>query len=183
MSDGWFQTTSATSGTSARAGLHSLIEGSPQQAFLCAYEPRSREVFLACTSRNPEYDLEVSTKLILSRLPTSRPDPTSSFHIVFAFRGPLSYMSLSCEIHQRCWVVNSIQDGVETALAEVADPDIKPNVFYNILIQVRSGSLSIDINTVPVFTSLRVSDSEGLSGILGLMAKVGKAVFHIHCND
>ena len=49
LSEGWFQTTPMGTGSSSRAGLHSLVESSMGQLYMCLYEPRTQEVSRACS--------------------------------------------------------------------------------------------------------------------------------------
>jgi hypothetical protein len=172
--EGWFQTTAENSGTSARCGLHSLIESSSSELFMCVYEPRTKEAYSACTASIPEFDLEVSAKLIQSRLPGAKIDPRCCFQIIFGFKSPYDYFTLTFNVSYHKWSVTRVSKEGETVLSSASDAEIKPNIFYNILAQIRGVSLSIDVNGVPVFTSLRITDGDNLSGLVGLVAKVKK---------
>jgi hypothetical protein len=139
---------------------------------MCVYEPRTKEGYNACTAAIPEFDLEVSAKLVQSRLPGARTDPRCCFQIVFGFKSPYDYFTLTFNVSYHKWSVTRVTKEGEAVLASVPDAELKPNLFYNVLAQIRGSSLSIDVNGVPVFTSLRIMDGDNLSGLVGLVAKV-----------
>lgn len=149
-----------------------MIESSSGRYFMCAYEPRTKEAFSSCTSASPEYDLEVSAKIILSRLPNSKADQNSSFQILVGVKSPLEYLAVKCDLSTQSWVLVKIRNGEEYVEEQFSDGEIKANTFYTLLIQIRGTSISVDIDGVPVFTSIRLTSGESLSGLLGLMAKV-----------
>ena len=139
---------------------------------MCIYEPRTKEAYAACTSPHPEYDLEVSSKVISSRLPNSKSDQYANFQIIVALKSPLDYLAIKCDLPSLSWVLVSLKNGEESLEAVFPDGEIKANVFYSLLIQIRGCSISVDIDGVPVFTAVRLSTGESLSGLVGLVAKV-----------
>lgn len=149
-----------------------MIESAAKNIFVCIYEPRTKEVFSACTSQNPEYDLEVSAKIIYARLPTSKSNQHANFQIVVGMKNPLEYVAIRCDLSTQHWVLLCVKNGEESVEAEMSDSEIRPNIFFNLLIQVRGCSVSLDINGLPIFTAVRVVHGEPLSGLVGLIAKV-----------
>ena len=181
LSDGWFQATPLHTGQSLLRGLHSVIDGSSSgssssssssgQPFLCIYEPRSTEVLTACAG-TAEYDLEVSAKMMCSL--TSSVQPTHShFQIVFAFKSAGDFAVLTCDLTSKSWVLSMCKAGEESVLEQVLCPDTKMNQFYQILIQVRGNMISIDVDSAPIFTMVRVADVDFLTGLVGVLAKGG----------
>ena len=67
------------------------------------------------------------------------------------------------------WTLGRFESGTETFLQVVQDSTLRPNVFYNLLLQVRGAEVSLDANGVALFTSVRVPDSA--SGAIGVMAR------------
>ena len=126
---------------------------------------------------SPEYDLEVCAKLQSKSSAATTPTKImqysyNSFIIVFAFKSATDYCSLKCDGAARMWSILRSVGGEDFILAESQDNSIKLNVFYNLLIQIRGNSVSIDVDGSPLFTHVRSSDTDTLSGLLGLNAKV-----------
>lgn len=173
LSEGWYQATPLQSGSTQLRGLHSVIDGSSApsgQPFLCIYEPRSIEVMTACAGTS-EYDLEVSAKMMRGTDETVQVN-RSLFQIVFAFKSARDFAVLTCDLTSKSWVLSKIQkNGEESILGQIAGPDIKINQFYEILIQVRGNVVSIDVDSAPIFTMVRVGDVESLTGLPGVLAK------------
>jgi len=64
--------------------------------------------------------------------------------------------------------------GGDQVAAQALDHNIRANQFYHVLIQLRGTYVSIDINSCPVFTSVRCPDGmDDLSGLPGLTARGG----------
>ena len=70
---------------------------------------------------------------------------------------------------ERVWTLGRFESGNETVLQVVQDSTLRPNVFYQLLLQVRGAEVSLDANGVALFTSVRVLDSA--SGAIGIMAR------------
>jgi hypothetical protein len=143
---------------------------------MCLYEPRSSEGMNACTSCTPEYDLDVSAK-IQSRAVSSglRVSITSgSFEVVIAFKSANDYFAIKCDALSKSWMIIRCFGEHETVVAQSFDESIKLNVFFKLFIQVRGNSVSLDVNGNPVFTRIKMHDSDSLSGLMGVIAKVLK---------
>ena len=202
LGEGWFQATPVreTGANSSKCGLHSVIDGSAGLPFLCIYEPRSAEAIASCI-HSSEYDLEVSSKIIVVR-PTSRPTSSSSrrpslllsetssssssfssslsaassnFQIIFAFQSFFDFLVITCDMPTQSWILSRVHNGEETVLEQVCTNDIKPNLFYNALVQVRGNCVSLDINNAPVITGFRVAAGVEcqLGGFLGVLSRGG----------
>lgn len=173
LGDGWYQTTPTGTGSTNRYGLHSVIDSSMGQLFICVYEPRTSGGVQSCTSEQPEYDLSLSVKSI-SKLDKTAVSGTvcgrQQFDVLFGFKSATDFFSLTGDLTRGQWILSRTRGSSITPL-NVVDMDIKANMFYDILLQVRGGCISVDIDKVPVFTSVRFADS--VSGILGVLAKVG----------
>lgn len=176
LGDGWYQTTPTGTGSTNRYGLHSVIDSSMGQLFICVYEPRTQEGVQSCTSENPEYDLGLSVKSIKKQERTVA--GRQQFDILFGFKSVTDFFSLTGDLINHQWIL-SRTNGPEITPLNIVDMDIKANLFYDILLQVRGGSISVDIDNVPIFTSVRFADTIGgsLGGILGVLAKVRYSCF------
>eukprot|EP00603_Paraphysomonas_imperforata_P004636 CAMPEP_0114415378 /NCGR_PEP_ID=MMETSP0103-20121206/1880_1 /TAXON_ID=37642 ORGANISM="Paraphysomonas imperforata, Strain PA2" /NCGR_SAMPLE_ID=MMETSP0103 /ASSEMBLY_ACC=CAM_ASM_000201 /LENGTH=692 /DNA_ID=CAMNT_0001583563 /DNA_START=9 /DNA_END=2091 /DNA_ORIENTATION=- len=173
LGDGWYQTTPTGTGSTNRYGLHSVIDSSMGQIFICVYEPRTREGVQAVTADQPEYDLGLSVKSLKKQEKLSSSSAQGQhFDILFGFKSVTDFFSLTGDVSNQQWVL-SRTNGQEISPLGVADMDIKANLFYDVLLQVRGGSISVDIDKVPIFTAVRFADTTGgsLGGILGLLAK------------
>lgn len=163
LSDGWFQTTPMGTGSSSRAGLHSVIESSMGQLYMCLYEPRTREATQACSHDPPEYDLEVSAKCMKCK--------DVGFELIFAYKSPTDFAAVICDISTQQWRLVRTCGSQEMILAAIDATDLKLHTFYSLLLQIRGSSISLDINATPVFTSLRVQEGS-LTGLIGIKVKV-----------
>ena len=173
MSDGWFQTTPSGTGSTARAGLHSVIEGCTNQLFMTVYEPRTLEAMTACTSTKPVYNLAVSAKMIqIQRTHIKNHQINNNFQIIIAFKSISDYAIITCDLASENWVLLHCKDGNNIVISEASDSNLKPNIFYDLFIQVRDNTLSVDINGSPVFTAIRFTDGMSMNGLLGLQAMV-----------
>ena len=169
LGDGWYQTTPVGTGSSNRCGLHSVVDSSMGQLFVCVYEPRTQEGVKACHSENPEFDLSVFVKALKKDSEINH----MKFDILLGFKSVTDFFGLTGDVTDKRWTLSKTEGRNVTVLSEI-EMDIKSNVFYDILIQVRGGSISVDIDSVPIFTSVRFADTTGgsLNGNLGVMAKV-----------
>lgn len=138
---------------------------------MCIYEPRSTEALTSCISNNPLYDLEISAKCI-GKTTLSKHNSSLSFHVVFAFKSTTDFYYVSCDIIKCKWTLSRIFGEDEFILAESVDLNLKINIFYTLLLQIRGNTISIDVNNQPLFTSRRLSsEDEKLIGIVGLLSK------------
>jgi hypothetical protein len=64
MGDGWYQCTPVGSGSTTRCGLHSVIDSAFGQFYMCLYQPQTKEAVNSCMSNNPEYNLQLSSKIL-----------------------------------------------------------------------------------------------------------------------
>ena len=171
LGEGWFQVSSPGSGSSVRKGLHSLVDGKHGHAYMCMYEPRSEEGFNACTSANPEFDLEVSAKCVVGKTQ----QVTSKFigyQIIFGFKSVSDYFSVYCMFPSQKWILAKIDGPNETIIDEVMDNSLKINIFSTLLLQIRGEYISVDINDQPVFTSVRIeSEKVSLRGLVGVLSR------------
>lgn len=173
LGDGWHQATPVGTGSTTRCGLHSVVQSSFGQSYICLYEPRTKEGMAACCSHTPEYDLEVHSKM-QTRPSTGgmRINSPGSFEIAFAFKTATDYYSVRCDGLSKSWMILRCFGDSETCIAQSYSDVIKPNIFLSMLLQVRGNSVSLDVNGLPVFTRVRVHDSDSLSGLMGFIAKV-----------
>ncbi len=171
LGEGWYQVTSPGSGSSVRKGLHSLVDGKHGHAYMCMYEPRSEEGFNACTSSNPEFDLEVSAKCVVAKTQQI----TSKFvgyQIIFGFKSVSDYFSVYCVFPSQKWILAKIDGSNETIIDEIVDNSLKINIFSTLLLQIRGEYISVDINDQPVFTSVRIeSEKVSLRGLVGVLSR------------
>jgi len=136
---------------------------------MALYEAKTRECFNACMSPCPSFNLEVHAKIIQNQRNVLK---SNNFQIIFGFKSITEYFTLTCEFLQKRWIISRLRDGEEIVIAETVDVNIKANLFYDILVQMRDNSLSIDINGLAVFTTVRFSDGLTLTGLVGVQAKV-----------
>jgi hypothetical protein len=168
LSDGWYQITPIGSGASTRCGMHSVIESSLGQLYMGIYEPRSKEVIDSCTRDPCEYDIEVSAKA----LKPSTSVLNYKFEIVFAFKSPTDYLSIVGDVSNGLWMISRYNGSEHTTICTSEVHDLKPNIFYFLLIQVRGNNVSVDVDNIPIFTASRLPDSINMSGLMGLLAHV-----------
>lgn len=169
LGDGWFQITPMGTGSSTRCGMHSLVESSLSQLYMCLYEPRSKEVHDSCTGEPTEYDIEASLKSMRYSTGTE----SYQFELIFAFKSPTDYFSLICDVSNGTWsLTRCLGSEKTTVLSCGASEEIKPNLFYSILLQVRGNTVSVDVDNVPIFTTARPPDAVNMSGLMGLLAQV-----------
>jgi hypothetical protein len=175
LGDGWFQTTPIGTGQCNRCGLHSIIESSLGQLFVTVYEPRSSIGVASCLSECPNYDLEISLKTIKAKNSPS----LQCFEVLIGFQSATEYVTLGLNSELGQWTLSHVTGNETHVIGVVAASDIRPNIFYSLLIQVRDTLISIDVEGVPIFTSLRIPSpvsmaGTSLSGLMGLLAKGSK---------
>lgn len=169
LADGWFQITNEKSGSSIRKGLHSLIQSSGPKIFICLYEPQSAEVLDACTrNKSPSYNLEVSAKVIEIQSHMKRRH--GNFQIIFAFKSIYDYALLTCDLESNQWLLSKCINGKDIIIKKAIPQLLKPNVFYNLLIQIRDNAVTIDCNSTPIFSRVVFPDTS-LYGLVGVQAK------------
>jgi len=196
LGEGWYQITKDGSGNSGRVGLHSVIEAEANQFFMCLYEPKSSEAYSACTNISPEYDLEISIKSMVKSVLNNNSNNNkignilqniiksnnsnnlnihNIFHLVLSFKTSSNYIAIICDINSLKWSLIHKKDNIEILLAETADPGLRSNTFYTLLVQIRGRSISVDLNNKPLFTNIRIKDvNDNLSGLLGIATPSSK---------
>ena len=172
LGDGWWQVTPTGSGLTTRFGLHSVIESAYAQSFMCLYEPRSQEASLACLSATPEYNLEIHAKIQAKVHNGIISKAHQNFQIVFAFKNPFDYCSVRCDAHAQVWQLIHTIGTEDVLIADVEDGGIRLHTFYNLLLQIRCNSVSLDVNTLPLFTNIRIPNLDNVGGLMGLVSKV-----------
>lgn len=174
LGDGWFQATSISSGTSTRCGLHSIIQNSSGQLLVCLYEPRTQEATIACTHINPMYDLEVSLKIMKNSVHSNSIPLNWNFQLIFAFKSINDYSLVTCNLLRSTWILSKIKDGNEIFISESSSLPVKANIFYSVLLQIRGNKVSVDVNGIPIFTSIASSNSIAFNGLVGLQCMGSK---------
>lgn len=189
LGEGWFQVTREGSGKSSRVGLHSVIEAEVNQLYMCIFEPKSTEAFTACTSKSPEYDLEISIKSmvksvsvnnkignILQNINKNNSNNSNIFHVILSYKSSSDWIAIICDINSLKWTLIQKKDiNTEILLAETADPSLRSNIFYTLLVQIRGRSISVDLNNKPLFTTIRIKDlNDNLSGLAGIATPASK---------
>lgn len=150
--------------------IFSLLESEPGETFLCLYEPRTIQAVSVFNRESPEYDLELSVKLFS--------DPLGSYsqkaHIVFSLESPENFMTLTADVGRKTWSLHWIRGSDISVIAELEDASIRPGVFYAVLIQLRSGTVSVDIDGSPFFTSVKLPDRVSGNSLVGVLSKNSK---------
>lgn len=167
LGEGWFQATMPNTGSTSRCGLHSIIESTTNQCFICAYIPRSKASYQAVVGPNAEFDLELAIKLY-----SKDGNQSTLAQVIVAMKSPDDYCMICCDAYNKIWSFVHIIRDKEILVSQAVDESLRCNIFYNLLIQVRCNSISLDVNGVPLFTNIRVSGVEEFGGLLGLCAKV-----------
>ena len=97
-----------------------------------------------------------------------------NFQILFAFQSLTDFMLVTADVSTQSWVLSRVRGGEETVLEQVGGHDIRPNQFYHVLVQVRGGSVSVDVNATPIITAARIGgEEESLGGLLGCCPGAG----------
>ncbi len=170
--DGWMQATPDDSGKRTKYGLHSVVESATRKTYVCCYEPQTEEGYSTLMGEFPQYDVEISAKAM--RL---RDDASAEFCILIGFQSPSRLLYVRCDAVRRVWYLILRSDGQEDVLRSLMLDSIRPNTFYDLLIQVRGDSISLDVNTVPIFTAIRIPDGRPLTGLVGVVAVDSKFAF------
>ena len=97
-----------------------------------------------------------------------------SVTIVFGMRGMDEYIFLAGESQSQTWTLGYCSASGVTILNQLIDKELKTNIFFGVLIQLRGTTLSIDINGNPMFTSVRLPDGlTSFGGYPGVVARGG----------
>jgi hypothetical protein len=177
LGEGWHQITAVGSGSINRCGLHSIIENISYHPFSCLYIPRSDGAYQACVGANPEYDLELQAKLISNKTSQSvhLHVPSKQSHLlIIAFKSSEDYCGLRCDLLSKTWSLIHSYDGEEEILYTAVDESLRLNAFSSILVQVRGGNVSVDVNGQAIFTKVRIRNVSDLSGLMGLLVESAK---------
>lgn len=178
----WWQITPNDSGHTNKCGLHSIIESNGfNKLFISLYQPMTIEAISSCVETSkPFYNFEVNAKIINETTKLMNKSMNTNFQIIFAFKSISDYMLITCSLLEQNWILSKVINGEETIISEYIDDNIKSNVFFNLLIQVRDNTLSIDVNATPLFTLFKFTDGSQLSGLFGVQAKVS---FTVLCTE
>jgi len=149
------------------------VESNPGETFLCVYEPRTVPAVSVFSMDKPEYDLEVSVKLFSDTSSGSGLQALRA-HIVFSLESPLNFLALVADAERKAWSVQWIRGTEICTVAELEDTSLRPGIFYSTLIQLRSGTLSVDIDGSPFFTSIKLPERTSGSGLVGVLCKNAK---------
>lgn len=180
LNNGWFQVSPMGSGCSRHCGAQTIVESSSTGMYICAYEPLTIHCSQACLSQTPEYNLEVAAKSM----------NRGGFEVIFALKPNQEFCSISCHVDKQVWIVRRTVCQTNTAhvLGEYSAVDtlpLKDNIFYSILLQVRENAVSIDINGVPICTSLKIGTaspneiSSTFNGLVGLGVSNVRVVYEL----
>lgn len=163
--DGWSQLTGADSGKRTKYGLHCVIESAPRRAYVCCYVPHIPEVYNAVTSSFPQYDIEVAIKAM--KYGNSK---CGGFNLLIGYQSAAQYLCIKCDTDQKVWSMAIKYSGGEIPLAVIPMDSLKSNCFYELLVQVRGDTISLDVNSSPLFTAVRIPDTLSIGGITGVLA-------------
>ena len=169
LGEGWHQITQQGSGAVTRCGLYSVVESSnATKCFACLYIPRSDAAYSACMCDKPEYDLQIQFKIHFKQNTTALPQ----FDLLLAYKNGDNHLILRCDALSKYWALIYQNSGREFLVSQIPDPNIRCNVFYSLLVQIRINCISIDMNGVPIITKVKVPNLSDLSGLMGLRAQV-----------
>jgi hypothetical protein len=121
----------------------------------------------------PEYDLEVAVKMISDPSGARR----TAASIIVSFESPENFLALTVDALQKTWTLCWVCGGpseLATILNEVEEPSIRAGAFYSVLIQVRAGAISVDINSIPVFTAVKIPEAASKGSLVGVLAANSK---------
>lgn len=185
LGEGWFQT-NADAGSIARCGLHSVVESNGNRLLSCMYVPRSKAAYQAINGENPEFDLELAVKFLQRENSGSSSSVSSSGsgssgtgipYVIFAMKSPDDFYAIKCDVARKLWLVIHVRKGEEIPMNHAVDESMRFNIFYNVLVQIRGSSVSVDINGIPLFTATRCSaDTKEFHGLVGLAVYVSQPV-------
>ena len=187
-----------STGSFRRLGMHSVVENScysPSGSPYLVFIPRTQEMYESCTSDLPYYDVELHAKVMRPSEPNSGTASVNSvfgklqkdhdaeaatisktipsMQIIFAMKSIEEFMFLVLEVVTQTWTLGYTSASGVTILNQLVDHEIRLNQFYNILIQLRGPHLSVDINNVPVFTSVRPPPELEGSAVILVSSRVG----------
>jgi hypothetical protein len=129
----------------------------------------------SCLSECPNYDLGISLKTIKAKNSPS----LQCFEILIGFKSATEYVTLGLNSDLGQWTLAHVTGNETHVIGMVTASEIRPNIFYSLLIQVRDTLISVDVEGIPIFTSLRIPSpvsmgGASLSGLMGLLAKGSK---------
>jgi hypothetical protein len=174
LGEGWHQITTQGSGAITRCGMYSIVENSgASKIYACLYIPRLEAAYNASLCDKPEFDLHVHLKI------HSKPNSTISpqFELILAYKNPEDHLILKCDALSKCWSLIHHNGGRDCCITQIPDANIRNNVFYALLVQIRINCISIDVNGAPIITKLKIPNVAELSGFMGLKAKVNNYFF------
>jgi hypothetical protein len=180
LGEGWFQT-NRDGGSIMRTGLHSIVESSYHNILSCMYVPRSQPALQKINGSNPEFDLELSVKFLSSQNGGSSTSQAATNlgipYILVSFKSSADFFALKCDYPNKMWWFVHVKNSEERVVSNAFDESVRPNTFYTILIQIRGGGLSVDVNGIPLFTSIRCPEGREFQGLVGLAVDVRKFIW------
>ena len=104
-------------------------------------------------------------------------DTNLLFTLICGFQSQFVHYSIVADAEARVWSLNRHEHGQETVcLARSADPELKPNKFYDALVQCRDNVIAVTAGSRVIFQGVPVA-SGTLRGAVGLATKRSKLVF------
>ena len=178
LGEGWWLLSPKAAGSFQRCGLHTVVESSCPHRYICVWEPRDPVLVECILGSRPNFNLEVQAKC--TRLSEPSLPPHQRFYIVFAFKSPQDFYSISADVVRKEWALERVTNGISTCLETTSDLGLKANLFYSLYLQIRGSNISLDANGVAVFTSVRIVNADHttavLSGTAGVMAYSSKSM-------
>jgi hypothetical protein len=163
--DGWWQLTAGDSGKRVKYGLHCVIESNVRRAYVCCYEPHIPEVYNAVMNNFPHYDIEVSIKAMKTAA-----DKGGDFCLLLGFQSALKYLFIKCDTERKVWTMAIRCEDGDVPLAVIPMDALRCNCFYDLLLQVRGDTISLDVNRAPLFTAVRIPEHTSIGGLVGVLA-------------
>ena len=170
-------------------GAHVQVEGGRPGSGLCVhtFEPYSGEDDIAECLRCGFYNLAVSVR-VPKASKVLRKDEARGFAIVFGYRGPHRFFTLTANLLTHVWALERHAGAVggTTALPSCIQSHYQPPsgstaasapTRFRILLQVRGDSVTVDVNNTPYFTSVRapgVTHGSPMAGTGGVAASGGQ---------
>ena len=180
LNNGWYQISPDKSGTFTRCGQHTLIENSISGIrYCCVYMPRTKDLISSLSSESSQYDISLSLKYFNSTS-SSQPVKGGIFEILFGYKSKRDYFSFTIDLGDNSWCLTTTKDDDVLHIVQSDEKyplTVFPNLFYSIIIKIRSGSVSCDFDSRNLFDlSLNTASANGhnldFRGLIGLSALV-----------
>lgn len=143
----WFQSSPDSFGSMTFCGQHILVESSQSQSFLCLFEPKTKETKRSLSIGS--FDIQVQIKCFLTA--------KKSGEIVFSLSNNEFYLSIVLDIQNMKWLLlshsaNENGSNITNILATYIDKNLKCNIFYKVLIQVRQWTVNVFVEDVLILS-------------------------------